>query len=319
MHPIFFQNSKIINFEKINMFIMKKLGLLWLAVAMMTLFVSCDKDDLGVFNPKLKIARVYSEVDMHYLQEQWSWSTDYLEKIDYYKKNGNVDYTQTYHYDKNRLTSIEMDKMHTNFVYDGKTLTNIYTYYGDQLMESYALSYDKKKLSHLSVQKSLDKSFARPASDFLACLFPMEDPAPAACLYSNDDSKGTYDYSAAEIDFIWEADNIKYMKMTINRPEGTQKLTYTYLYDNNINPKKNFFTLYVDNGMLDQYPQSPFCSSNNVTSVYVTDETDFQTRTHSYSYSYNYYKKYPTKMHLLKYNDMSQTTDSLLLYTFQYQ
>lgn len=301
------------------MFIMKKLGLLCLTVLLMTVFTSCDKDELGVFNPKWRLAKVYSEADMHYLQEQWSWSTDHLERIDYYKKNGNVDYSQIYHYDKNRLSSIVMDKMHSDFVYDGKTLTNINTYYGDQLIESYALSYDKKKLSHLSVQKTLDKSFDRPACDFLTCLFPMEDPAPVACLYSNGDSKGTYDYTAAEVDFIWEGDNIKYMKMSINRPDGVQKLTYTYIYDQNINPKKNFFTLYVDHLMLDQYPHSPFCSSNNVTSVYITDETNFQTCTHSYTYSYDYYKKYPTKMHLLKYNDMSLTTDSLLLYSYIYQ
>jgi len=301
------------------MFIMKRLGILFMTLMMVTVFTSCDKDSLGVFNPKVRIAKVYSEADMHYLQEDWIWSTDHLERIDYYKKNGNLNYSQVYHYDQDRLSSIEMDKSHTDFVYDGKMLTNINTYYGDQLLESYALSYEKKKLSHLSIRKNSDKSFANPTHDFLECLFPMDDPVPTTVLFGQKDTKERYDFSAAEIDFIWDGDNVKYMKMTINRPDSVQKLTYSYVYDKMINPKKNFFSLFVDHMMLENDPQSPFCTSNNVMSVYVTDETHLNTHTNSYTYSYDYHQKYPTKIYKTFINTESYMTDSTLLYTYQYQ
>lgn len=298
---------------------MKKLGFFCLTVVTACLFSSCDKDNLGVFNPKLRISSVYNETNGHYLQEQWIWSVDHLDRVDYYKKNGNVDHSHIYQYDKNRLSSIMMDNTHTDFIYAGNKLTDINTYYGDQLIESYALLYEKNKLSHISLTKNMDKSVAYTGGDFLQYLLPMDDPAPAMCIFGQKEAKERYDFSAAEIDFVWENDNVKYMKMKINRPDSVQKLTYSFIYDQNVNPKMNFFSLLVDQMMISDNPQSPFCSRNNALNVYVTDESAFNTRTTSYTYSYDYYKKYPTKVYSIKFNQSTLDRDSTLLYTYQYQ
>jgi hypothetical protein len=292
---------------------MKKLGLLCLTVVAACVFTACDKNDLGVFKPKLKISNVYNETNGHYLQEKWTWNNDRLEQVDYYRKSGNLDYTHIYQYENNRLSSIVMDNNHTDFVYDGKKLTNIYTYEGDQMIESYALTYNKNKLSHISLSKKMDKNAAHHGGAFLQYLFPMDDPAPAVCLFGRNDDKEQYDFSAAEIDFVWEKDNVKYMKMTINRPKIVQKLTYTFLYDQKVNPKMNFFSLLVDHMLISDKPQVSFCSCNNVLTVYVTDESDHDAHTNSYTYSYDYYHNYPTKVYSTTVND------STLLYSYQYQ
>ena len=298
---------------------MKKLGFFCLAVVAVCVFASCDKGDLGVFKPKMKISSIYNETNGHYLQEKWTWGDDRLEQVDYYRKSGNVDYSHVYQYEKNHLSSIVMDNTHTDFVYDGKKLTNIYTYEGDQMIESYALTYNKNKLSHISLSKKTDKNVVYDDELVLKYLFPTDDPAPAACLYGQKEEKERYDFSAAEIDFVWEEDNVKYMKMKINRPDSIQKLTYTFMYDQNVNPKMNFFSLLVDHMMISDKPQSPFCSSNNVLTVYVTDESDFNSQTHSYTYSYDYYKKYPTKVYSTTFNQQTFVRDSTLLYSYQYQ
>ena len=53
---------------------MKKLVLSIMTMAMIVAFVSCEKENLGVFNPKMKIYKVYNETDGHYLQEKWLWN-----------------------------------------------------------------------------------------------------------------------------------------------------------------------------------------------------------------------------------------------------
>ena len=65
---------------------MKKIVLFIMVMAMIFAFNSCEKENLGVFNPKKKISKVYSESDGHYLREQWYWSGDQLQQVEYFKK-----------------------------------------------------------------------------------------------------------------------------------------------------------------------------------------------------------------------------------------
>ena len=292
---------------------MKKSGLILMAMAVIFAFISCEKDNLGVFNPKKKIAKIYSEIDGHYLEEQWSWNLDQLVKVDIFKKNGNLDCSYRYQYENGLLSRIETDDQHTDFIYEGKTLAAIKTYNGDQLAETYTLSFDKKKLSHISIQKS-EKSTGKTIVDILPLFFPDGSDY----LFISDAKREHYDYSAAEIDFVWEKNNIKHMKMTINRPDSVQKLTSTYVYDDNINPKRNFFALLLDHALLNDEPQTLFCSANNVTGVYITDSFDIFSETTSFTYAYDYYKKYPTKVYKTFFDDESVTEKKELIYSYEY-
>ena len=104
---------------------MKKFGLIIVATAMIFAFCSCEKENLGTFNPKKKLSKVYTESNGHYLREQWLWNENQLQRVEYYKKNGNVDYTCHYQYKNGLLSRIETDDQHTDFVYDGKMLASI--------------------------------------------------------------------------------------------------------------------------------------------------------------------------------------------------
>ena len=293
---------------------MKKLGLLCVAILAILALSSCEKENLGKFNPKWKISKVYSESDGHYLKEQWFWSDDQLQQVEYYRKNGNVDYTCHYQYENGLLSRIVMDDQHSDFEYDGKTLTTIKTYYGDQLVETYSITLDKQKLSHISIHKSA-KSVAGTSSDILRLFSPELD----TYLSKSDAKREHYDYSSAEIDFTWEKDNVKYMKMIINRPDSVQKLTFSYVYDENVNPKKNFFSLLLDHVLLNDEPQTFFCSANNAVGIYVTDSYDIFSESTSFTYAYDYYKKYPTKVYSTSLDDETFTEKKDLLYSFEYQ
>ena len=65
---------------------MKKLGLVIIAIVMIFVFNSCEKENLGIFNPKKKISKIYAETNGHYLREQWTWNGEQLQQIQYFKK-----------------------------------------------------------------------------------------------------------------------------------------------------------------------------------------------------------------------------------------
>lgn len=296
---------------------MKKFGLIIVATAMIFAFCSCEKENLGTFNPKKKLSKVYTESNGHYLREQWLWNENQLQRVEYYKKNGKVDYTCHYQYKNGLLSRIETDDQHTDFVYDGKMLASIETYNGEQLMETYTLSFQKKKLSHISVRK-FAKSLDGSNLDFLHLWFPCCDNPLDTYVTSTGVKRENYDYSSAEIDFVWEDDNVKYMKMKLNRPDSVQNLTFTYIYDDNINPKKNFFSVFVNQMLLNDEPQTFFCSANNAVGVYVTDSYDIFSESSSFTYAYDYYKKYPTKVYSTWFDDESLTEKKDLIYSYEY-
>lgn len=292
---------------------MKNLGLLCAVIAAVLAFISCEKENIGVFSPKAKINKIYSESDGHYLKEQWLWSDDQLRQVEYYRKNGDVDHICRYQYENGLLSRIEMDEQHTDFEYDGKMLTTIKTYYGDLLMETYSLSFEKQKLAHISINKNA-KSVEGTSPDILRLFAPEME----AYLSKSDAKREHYDYSTAEIDFTWEKDNVKCMKMKIDRPDSVQNLTVTYVYDENINPKKNFFSLLLDHVLLNDEPQTFFCSTNNAVGIYITDSYDIFSKTYSFTYAYDYYKKYPTKIYSTSLDEETFMEKKELIYSYEY-
>ena len=301
----------------VKILIMKKLGLFCALLVAVFAFSSCEKDTLGVFNPKVKINKIYSESDGHYLKEQWNWNDNELHDVKYYKKNGDLDHTCRYQYENGRLTRIDMEEQHTDFVYEGKMLSSIEMYEGDQLLETYSLSFDKQKLSHISIRK-YSKSVSEKTPDLMQFFSPGCESPFDLCRSVTGVKREHYDYSAAEIDFLWEENNVKDMKMTISRPDSIQKLTFTYVYDNNLNPKKNYFPLLVNQLFLNDEPQSFFCSANNAVGIYITDSYDIFSKSYSFTYAYDYYKKYPTKVYSTSPDYESYTEKKELLYSYEY-
>ena len=294
---------------------MKKLGALIIGFALLSAFYACQKDQLGVYNPKMKISEVYSETGGHYLQEQWIWNGDNLSRINYYKKNGDLNYSQNYVYDGNRVVRIESDDLHSEFIYDGKKLSEIKTYRGEELLDTYVFSYEKDKLSHLSVNQ---QSKSVTVVDFLGCFIPGFDQLMAEKSHFAEE-KGAYDFYSAEIDFSWMEDDIRHMKAALSLQGVTRNWMFTYVYDENLNPKYNFLSLSVGQQIVNDNPVNLFFSKHNVTSIYVADrDASSSASAKSYYYSYDYYKKYPTKMYSMYVNPENNREDSVLLYSFRY-
>lgn len=294
---------------------MKKLCAIIIGVALLSAFYACQKDQLGVYNPKMKISEIYGESNGHYLQEQWIWDGDQLSKINYYKKNGDLYYTQNYVYDGNRVVRIESNELHSEFLYDGKVLSEIKTYSGEELLDTYVFSYEKDRLSHLSVNQ---RSKSATVGDFLSCFIPGYDLLMAEQTSCTEDKGGTYDFYSAEIDFSWMEDDIRHMKATLTLPSAVRHWMFTYIYDENINPKYNFLSMSVGQQLLSDVPVNLFFSKHNVTGIYVTDQdVTSSTSTRSLTYSYDYYKKFPTKMYSTNLN-YENGVDSVLIYSFRY-
>lgn len=297
---------------------MKKLASLLMVMVLAILFFSCEKGTLGEYKPKMKIDKIYSETEPRYLKEQWTWNGDFLSRIDYFRRSGSVEYSQNYVYEGKRLARIEMDGQHSEFLYDGDKLTTINTYDGDRKVESYQLSYDKKKLSHVSIENDLQAKRCAVWSP-LSLFVPVNQQISTISLATSDSKREKYDFSNAEIDFVWDGDNVQYMKMQLTRPDSIQRLVFSYVYDQKLNPMNGFFILNVDHQMLNDQPHYTFCSKNNILSVMMTDQyDDVFSRTRSYTYSYDYYQNFPTKVYSTFVNIETLKEDSTLIYSYQY-
>lgn len=287
---------------------MRKLSVLFVVVAFVSVFCSCNKERLGDFRPELKIARIYDEAQGHYLREQWLWNGNQLSRIDFYKQSGDVDYSQEYIYDGRRLQRIETDDIHSDFVYKGKILTGIETYYGDQLQDTYAFTYKKNRLDHLSITKN---SKSTTGSTLLDLFVPGFDCHAAESASPKGDE---YDYSSAEVDFNWVDDDIRSVKMTMRYPDKELQRVYSYVYDDGVNPKMNFFSLLADHQLMNNNPENLFCSKHNVKGMYVTVSENGQVvNSKSLFFTYEYYRKFPMKMY------RSDGYDTLLLVSYLYQ
>lgn len=290
---------------------MRKLSVVFIVVAFVSVFCSCQKERFGEYRPDMKIVRVYDESQGHYLREKWLWDDDQLSRIDFCKRNGDLDYSQKYLYDGRRLQRIETENLYSEFLYDGKNLTGIKTYSGDQLEETYAFTFKKNKLDHLSISKNSKSTSGNTLLSYFVPGFdnPAAVGAPFSCSKGDD-----YNYTSAEVDFNWVDDDIRSVKMTITYPEKVHKKVYNYIYDDGINPKLNFFSMLVDHQLINNIPENLFCSRHNVKGMYVTDsENGEDLGTQSLFYSYEYYNKLPTKMY---YN---RGYDSLLIVSYLYQ
>lgn len=283
---------------------------------MLSAFYACQDDLIGIYNPKFRIEKVYAEGDNRYLQEQWTWNDATLDKIDFYRPSGTLNYTHNYFYDeKNRLARIEADNQYTEFLYDGKRLTTINTYSHDKLQETYHLTFDKDKLVHISIEKP-----AKGTGDagLLPFFIPGNLDVVETFFPTKDNKIESYDYSSAEIEFQWSGDNVQYMRMELVRPDSVQHLTFSYVYDESLNPKNGFLTLLTDHALLNDQPQYHFCSKNNALNILVTDKYDIFSDTKSFTYGYDCYKKYPTKIYSTFFNRETMKEDSALIYTYVY-
>lgn len=268
-----------------------------LVIAFVALFAfastSCHKD--GVFNPKKKISRVFTQYNggSKNLAATYVWNKNKLEKIDY--GDGDIAY---YTYDGKKVSKISNGARVVNFTYDGAKLSKVEISYEGQLEESIAVTHDGNKITKLVMTGYY--SDYKDAKDIVRTGLSLNGILPATTCDNlvekqiqakESGRKGTYTYT---LEFKYDGWNI------IEERWVEDNDVYAYTYDKGNNP---FFGLFGGEDYV-QYLES----KNNIEKVSNTYDGEYSES----SFQYSYDGKWPTEKRRFD-------SDNTLDYTYFYE
>lgn len=241
----------------------------------------------------MKIYKIFGyDGEQQFLKEEWKWDGKFLTQIDFYKRNGDLNYSHHYVYDKNRVVRVEAGDQFTEFVYEKNTLKYLNTYAGEQLIECCTLNYTKGKLTQVEVNTAVGAKSSL-TFDPLRYLLPMDVPMLEEKFQTGSGSKAS---SIFTIDLVWDqaGKNIQFLKYNRTAPDQ-DKFELAFIYDD----KKNPFHFFMSSDpvgdigesfvTLDAWPMS-FVNENNVLASYlgIDSKGDIQLGTLAYDYSNDY-------------------------------
>lgn len=271
-----------------------------MVIAFVALFAfastSCHKD--GVFNPKKKISRVFTQYNggSKNLAATYVWNKNKLEKIDY--GDGDIAY---YTYDGKKVSKISNGAQVVNFTYDGAKLSKVEISYEGQLEESIAVTHDGNKITKLVIT-GYDSDY-KDAKDIVRTGLSLRGILPATTCDNlvekqiqakESGRKGTYTYT---IEFKYDGWNI------IEERWVEDNDVYAYTYDKGNNP---FFGLFGGGEDYVEYLES----KNNIEKVSNTYNGEYSESFFQYSYD----GKWPTERRRV-YSDNSLGTT----YFYEYE
>lgn len=286
-------------------------------IALPLLFTSCQKEEEGVYNPKRKISRIYTEnytddyqqFSPKHLSEMWEWDGDKLSAISYYNPDYLL-YRATFAYEGNRISQIrvaltyggdEEDGVYLySFVYQDKMINSIQMSYREDEGNSYQLGYEYRfthtgdKITRIEVFFQEDYKMKGRLAPILSPLrFVIPDFEKDYAMLDRMEkraSKGmSYDYT---FELEWDKDNI--VKSTLRDPEHGDE-QYEYTYDTKLNPLYGgFLGVYYSGyggGILGDGVMAPWVTSKN--NILFESYTDFRGHNGTEKYSYTYEGKFP--------------------------
>lgn len=266
-----------------------------LVIAFVALFAfastSCHKD--GVFNPKKKISRVFTQYNggSKNLAATYVWNKNKLEKIDY--GDGDIAY---YTYDGKKVSKISNGAVVMNFTYDGAKLSKVEISYEGQLYCSVAVTHDGNKITKLVIVITEYDSDYKDAKDIVRTGLSLRGILPATTCDNlvekqiqakESGRKGTY---TSTIEFKYDGWNI------IEERWVEDNDVYAYTYDKGNNP---FFGLFGGDGDYVDLVES----KNNIEKVSNTYNGEYSESFFQYSYD----GKWPTERRRV-YSDNSLGT-----------
>lgn len=292
------------------------------------LFSSCNKE--GVFNPKKKISKIYTSnsytingnttTSDKTLSEEWTWNkNNTLAKID---AHGFYETTETYTYDKKRVTRIDgvatntsgitgggtsSYTYHIEFKYNSKELSEASYYDGNELQTKLTFTHQNGKISKIELfemnLENMDKNIKA-----LHSILPEHLYSNLEKMYKNRLSKSNTKGDASIIyELTWDKNNISKAVCTAQWVEGYEKDIMEYKYDNYSNP----FYGYLSPEM-GEYSGADYFSKNNITQITTQYQTSFDNDkgdTNIENFNYTYEGKYPvTCSHTSSYYEGSYTT-----------
>ncbi len=290
---------------------MKKLnyfGVLLLVVTALISFTSCEK--AGVYNPKKKISKIFSESSGggKQLEQIWSWDGNLLSKIDYGGYSFHFSYegkqvskiissdgetTIKFNYDGSKFNSIE-----ETYEYEDDYWGAIYRYSSRAV---YQFTYNGKKVEKITVTNTVTDTILFNGDDYnkgevskakgknranpLQLFLPEQTCKNMADFEKKyrRDSKST-SVETYTITFTWNGNNIEKEVYEITEDGEYFAVTNVYTHDNESNPFGGLFTDVESSFMT--------FSKNNITKLVSSNtENDYE----EYYYSYKYESKFPVE------------------------
>lgn len=301
---------------------MKKILVLAMATAVVSLMGACKKE--GVYNPKQKIAKVYSEsswtssdfdgTEWHSesytqpkeLAEEWTWDGKLLTQIAYpytsEDANGNVttkyEYTK-FTYDGKQLTEVSSDWERMAITYDGKKLDKIEVYYSDDNASSepnaiLTFTYDGKKISKITANiedeeigkgKNGRPQMGRMTRMLLQSLTPDVRGTEKMLASTCEKARKSGAKGRVNVDMLLTWDGNNISKIE-SKYMGMTVQTIEYTYDDKNNPYQGFLFTMADDLQLEDNPLG-FGNENNITSSKMYEPGDEKPYTENYTYTYD--------------------------------
>ena len=284
---------------------MKKTKFLPIVLGMLIVafMASCTKD--GVYNPKKKISLVYraSSEDYYgshyetqrYLAEKWNWDNKTLGSIQFFNDD---DYTETFTYDGNRLTRIDVYQYSESitFEYDGKYLKAANITYRGKPEGAISFVYSNGKLSELKITYYDTKS--KHESHLLSTVLPFTTEVNDMMVEFAEKAIATKSMEYVSYKCTWSGDNISQVMGTW---DDGDVLNISISYDDKINPLKGFLGSFEGGDFTGVY------SKNNPTQIMRTWVGEDP---YIYTYNYQYDGNYPTMVILSRSSENYSYTNT---------
>jgi hypothetical protein len=314
---------------------MRKIILLLTAVALVfsavNIFTACNKKD-GVYKPKEKISKIYSEVITVYedstgsrdtirektLEEVWKWDKNKLMQIE----SSDYAWAWNFVYKGKQVIKIESPETTIQFTYGDKSRLEKIEVLDDREREVMSITVsgrDDDKITKLTYSLHRYEKSLKAQSLFFEKLQPVMrvvlgenlGETMLSNIAANERVHKATTIIKITVDLTYQGNNVSQAKWIYD--DEPIPIVYTYTYDNKVNPYYRAISLMSTQDVDQVLTHSTFdfnlfpCSENNVLSY----EEKIDTARTSYKYEYRYDSKdFPEKQSKLV-NGVKTTMDEI--------
>jgi hypothetical protein len=277
---------------------MKNTTIALVAILLMCGMTSCQKD--GVYNPNKKIERLYrayndsyesyydgywhsnSSETPKYLRAIYNWDGSKLKSIDYYSRQGGLDWTADYTYEGRKVSRIDdyKNSEYMSFEYKWGKLTKVDYYYKGSLEGTCTFTHKGNKISKIDITFFDKKKGASLNTNFLQntlfTVFQDNEVSKELCeqICSSNAKDGI---ETRTIELTWKGNNISEALIT----EGSYRSTLSFSYDKKRNPFYGFWAL-------DEGPDVEGMPKNNIVSIRSVSSEGSDMEDYTYTYDGNW-------------------------------
>jgi hypothetical protein len=245
---------------------------------------SCKKD--GVYNPKKKISKIYTQqgAEPKKLSETWTWDKNKV--VSMVDEAGAITY---FEYDKNRISKITNVGGYSEYTYDGSKLSKITSYVGSVVYATITFEHDGKKISKVTMEtiSLLDFDLASTTKSLMsrAMRFVLPVQVSEAIASSTQKSRKAGGIRMSYT-LKWKGDNVEEVsseEISLLDMTVVEKMTISYTYDTKKNPYDGL--LLMDAG-------ATLLSKNNILSEHMSIDGVEAAKT---DYTFTYDSNFPTE------------------------